>query len=66
MILADEPTGNLDTVSANGIVDLFKRLNQEGITVILVTHEMDIAACTRRTIRLRDGVIISDERTTVA
>ena len=66
LILADEPTGNLDTVSANGIVDLFKQLNQEGITVILVTHEMDIAACTQRTIRLRDGVIISDERTTVA
>jgi putative ABC transport system ATP-binding protein len=66
LILADEPTGNLDTVSANGIVDLFKQLNQEGITIILVTHEMDIAACTQRTIRLRDGVIISDERTTVA
>jgi len=66
LILADEPTGNLDTVSANGIVDLFKQLNQEGITIILVTHEMDIAACTQRTIRLRDGVIINDERTTVA
>jgi putative ABC transport system ATP-binding protein len=63
LILADEPTGNLDTASAGGIVDIFQRLNGEGITIILVTHEMDIAAMTRRTIRLRDGVVISDERT---
>lgn len=63
LILADEPTGNLDTVSAEGIVDLFKKLNEEGITVILVTHEMEIAARTRRTIRLRDGAVVSDERT---
>lgn len=66
LILADEPTGNLDTVSADGIVDIFKRLNEEGITIILVTHEMDIAAKTRRTIRLRDGIVISDERTAEA
>ncbi len=60
VILADEPTGNLDTVSAGGIVSLFKSLNGEGITVILVTHEPDIAAATKRTIRLKDGVIIND------
>jgi len=66
LILADEPTGNLDTASADGIVDIFKRLNEEGITIILVTHEMDIAAKTRRTIRLRDGIVISDERTAEA
>jgi putative ABC transport system ATP-binding protein len=60
VILADEPTGNLDTVSAGGIVSLFKSLNGEGITVILVTHEPDIAAGTKRTIRLKDGVIIND------
>jgi putative ABC transport system ATP-binding protein len=66
LILADEPTGNLDTASADGIVQLFKKLNDEGITVILVTHEMDIAAQTRRTIRLKDGLVISDTRATAA
>ncbi len=63
LILADEPTGNLDTVSADGIVSLFKKLNEEGITVVLVTHEMDIAAKTNRTIRLKDGQVVSDTRT---
>ncbi len=66
VIFADEPTGNLDTVSAGEIVSLFKQLNGEGITVIIVTHEMDIAAQAPRTIRLRDGVIVSDGRLEMA
>ncbi len=64
LLLADEPTGNLDSVSAAEIVDLIRQLNQGGITVIMVTHEADIAAQTRRIIRLRDGQIISDEKVT--
>ena len=57
LILADEPTGNLDTQTSKEIMLLFKQLNQQGITIILVTHETDIAAYTQRTIRLRDGRI---------
>jgi putative ABC transport system ATP-binding protein len=60
IILADEPTGNLDTKSSNEILDIFRRLNAEGITVILVTHEADIARQAKRIIRLTDGVIASD------
>jgi len=62
LILADEPTGNLDSAATADIISIFKELNRDGITVILVTHEMDIAAQTQRTIRLLDGKIISDER----
>jgi putative ABC transport system ATP-binding protein len=62
LILADEPTGNLDTRSSEEIMAVFQRLNREqGITVIFVTHEPDIAAHTRRVIRIRDGRIHSDE-----
>jgi len=62
VILADEPTGNLDSVTTEQIISVFRNLNQEGITVVLVTHEMDIAKQTRRIIRLYDGKIISDEK----
>lgn len=59
IILADEPTGALDTTTSYGVMDLFQTVNDEGKTLLLVTHEEDIAAKTRRTIRLRDGLIIS-------
>ncbi len=64
LILADEPTGNLDSANTDQIIALFRQLNQEGITVVLVTHEMDIAEQTRRIIRLYDGKITSDEKVT--
>ena len=64
VILADEPTGNLDSVTTDQIISVFRNLNQEGITVVLVTHEMDIAERTQRIIRLYDGKIISDEKVT--
>jgi putative ABC transport system ATP-binding protein len=62
IILADEPTGNLDTKTSAEIMDLFVRLNKESeITIILVTHESDIAAYSKRIIRFLDGQITSDE-----
>lgn len=61
LILADEPTGNLDTVTSNDIMALFQHLNAEqGITVILVTHEADIAEHAKRQIVFRDGQVVSD------
>ena len=57
LILADEPTGNLDTQTSKEIMLLFNQLNQQGITIVLVTHEADIAAYTQRTIRMRDGQV---------
>lgn len=62
IILADEPTGNLDTKTSIEIMHLFDEIHANGNTVILVTHEEDIAAHAHRIIRLRDGVIESDER----
>ncbi|MDP2932186.1 MAG: ABC transporter ATP-binding protein [Chloroflexota bacterium] len=59
IILVDEPTGNLDSVSAGEIIAIFRQLNQDGITVILVTHELSIASQMPRIITLRDGEIIS-------
>ncbi|MCD6299967.1 MAG: ABC transporter ATP-binding protein [Dehalococcoidales bacterium] len=64
VILADEPTGNLDSVATDQIISIFRNLNQEGITVVLVTHEPDVAAQTQRIIRLHDGKISSDEKVT--
>ena len=61
-ILADEPTGNLDSVTTAEILDLLERLNNEGRTIIMVTHEPDVAARTKRSIVLRDGQVVSDER----
>jgi len=58
VILADEPTGNLDTRSSVEIMALFKQLNQDGITILMVTHEEDIAACAKRRILMRDGQIV--------
>jgi putative ABC transport system ATP-binding protein len=61
LILADEPTGNLDSATSGEIMGLFQRLNaDQGITVILVTHEADIAAHARRQIHFKDGLVISD------
>ncbi|MGA7676927.1 MAG: ABC transporter ATP-binding protein [Dehalococcoidia bacterium] len=62
LILADEPTGNLDTQTSQGIMLLLQRLNSQGITIVLVTHEEDIAAYTQRTIYLRDGKIVSEKK----
>jgi ABC-type lipoprotein export system ATPase subunit/ABC-type antimicrobial peptide transport system permease subunit len=61
-ILADEATGNLDTATTNEILDLFDRLNEDGATIVAVTHEEEVAARARRIVRLRDGIIESDER----
>jgi putative ABC transport system ATP-binding protein len=61
-LLADEPTGNLDSKTTAEILGIFDRLNEEGRTIIMVTHEDEVAECTGRTIRLRDGHIQSDEQ----
>ena len=61
LIMTDEPTGNLDSVTSQRIMELFKKLNEMGNTLILVTHEADIAAYAKRLVRIKDGVIISDE-----
>ena len=62
MILADEPTGNLDSTAAEDVMRILSRLNAEGRTVVLITHEADIAEFAKRVIRFRDGQIIEDRR----
>jgi putative ABC transport system ATP-binding protein len=60
VLLADEPTGNLDSRTSVEIIAIFQQLNERGITVIMVTHEPDIAAYTKRNVMMRDGVILND------
>ena len=62
IILADEPTGNLDTKSEEEIINIIKTLNEQGKTIIMVTHEQDIAVHAKRVITMRDGEVVSDER----
>ena len=60
VLLADEPTGNLDSVTSTEILGLFERLNQSGRTIIMVTHDEDVASHAKRILRTRDGLIVSD------
>jgi len=60
IILADEPTGNLDSKSGAEIMNIFQRLNQQGMTIILVTHDSNVAGRAQRTIRLRDGLVVNN------
>ncbi len=62
LLLADEPTGNLDTRTSIEIMGVFQRLNARGITILMVTHELDIASYTKRNLIMRDGRIVSDTR----
>ncbi|HKH37649.1 MAG TPA: ABC transporter ATP-binding protein [Rubrobacter sp.] len=61
LLLADEPTGNLDTASGAQILDLFEELNASGVTLVVVTHDAEVAARTRRVVELRDGQIVAGE-----
>ena len=60
LLLADEPTGNLDTRTSVEVMGVFQKLNEAGITVVMVTHELDIAQYTKRSIVMRDGLVVSD------
>jgi putative ABC transport system ATP-binding protein len=59
-LLADEPTGNLDTRTSIEIMGVFQRLNDQGMTIVMVTHELDIAHYTKRMVVMRDGKVVSD------
>ena len=63
IVLADEPTGNLDTITGNEIINIFLRLNAEGTTIVLVTHERDIASMAHRIIQMKDGSLYQDVST---
>ncbi len=63
VVLADEPTGALDSTTTDSVMDLLKEINDEGMTVFVITHEEEVAEQTNRIVRLKDGVIISDEYT---
>ena len=62
IILADEPTGNLDSQTSEEIIELFKSLNRQGVTIMLITHEPEVAAHAQRIVEFKDGIIIRDER----
>jgi putative ABC transport system ATP-binding protein len=63
VLLADEPTGNLDSKTSVEVMGVFQKLNEQGITIVMVTHELDIASYTKRNLILRDGVVVRDEPT---
>ena len=60
VVLADEPTGALDSGTTNSVMDLLKVINEEGMTVFVITHEQEVADQTKRIVHLKDGVIIND------
>ena len=62
LLLADEPTGNLDSQTSIEIMGVFQKLNEQGITIVMVTHELDVARYTKRMIILRDGKVLTDEK----
>ncbi len=62
IILADEPTGNLDSKTSEEIIELFKSLNRQGVTIMLITHETDVAVHAQRVVEFKDGIIIRDEK----
>ena len=64
LILADEPTGNLDTKASQDLMEVFDQLNAAGRTIVLITHEADVAAHAKRLIQVQDGRIVADRRVT--